>query len=438
MVLKEASSFRDSAGQVIIDNGIYLRRVNECALTDYETLINSGLYGKLIVENLIIPHVEVELGQTYTILKPLQIPFISYPYEWCFSMLKKAAITTLLCALRALDFGMMLKDASAYNIQWVEGKMRLIDTLSFMRYKEGMYWPGYQQFVEHFLCPLLLSSYDKPELSRLLQVNVDGIPVTTAAKLLPFKAHFSKDILLNVYLPAGYYFKKAVDLEITPTKKNITGLINRLLTFTEGLEYKTRSAWTQYANEDSYTRKAQLSKNDIVFKMLSYLKGKTLLDVGANTGDFSELAQAFGYQVIATDRDHDCVEKMYQTKRTILPLVVDLCNPSPAIGWSNTERKSFLDRLNVDTIMALALIHHLCVSNNVPLFMVAELLSQHCRNLIIEFVPLEDKKAKILLGKKTIPPYSETIFVKEFSKYFVCEEKQTVEDSCRSIYLFRR
>lgn len=433
MVREEASSFRDPAGQVVINNGNYLREVNEAYLPEYDRLMESGLYADLISNDLMIPHEELDSR----LLLPKQVPFWSYPYEWCFSMLKGAAVTTLHCAVMALEYDMMMKDASAYNIQYIDGQMKLIDTLSFMLYQPGMMLPGYQQFVEHFLCPLLLMSYGRTEVTKLLTVNVDGISVDTAGKLLPLKARFNHSAMVNIYLPR--LLQQHIDptaLEVHPTKEAVLKSINILLKAVDGLEYKVSSAWSKYENEDSYTLAAKESKKAIIGDILLALPYGAVADFGANTGEYSRFAHTLGHDVIALDRDHDCIERLYVPGLVNkLPLVIDICNPSPAIGWQNTERKSFLDRLHVDTIMALALIHHLCIGNNIPLSKVAELLAAHCRNLIIEFVPLDDKKAQILLGKKNIPPYSEDIFRQEFGRFFTVAQRREVADSKRVIYL---
>ena len=177
-----SSSFRDPSGLVFVREGVFYRQVNVPYKDNYDHLMSSGLYDKLADNKLLIPHEEVSLDpatpdSAYKVLKPEQVPFISYPYEWCFGQLKDAALTTLAIQKRALGFGMTLKDGSAYNIQFLKGRPVLIDTLSFEKYCEGQFWVAYRQFCQHFLAPLVLMSYTDVRLSQLLRVHIDGIPL---------------------------------------------------------------------------------------------------------------------------------------------------------------------------------------------------------------------------------------------------------------------
>ena len=177
-----SSSFRDPSGILFFVNGQVYRQVNQSYKNDYEKLMDSGLYDLLIKKKLLIPHEEVNIEpilneKSYKIIKPQQIPFISYPYEWCFSELKEAALTTLEVQKISMDFGMTLKDASAYNIQFIDGHATLIDTLSFETYRDGQFWYGYRQFCQHFLAPLSLISHKDVRLLQLLRVFIDGIPL---------------------------------------------------------------------------------------------------------------------------------------------------------------------------------------------------------------------------------------------------------------------
>ncbi len=164
------------------------RQVNRKYEQEYVRLMESGLYEKLVKAKLLIPHIEVdnveaESGERFKIIQPERVPFISYPYEWSFGQLKDAALATLSIQKRALKLGMSLKDASAYNIQFVRGKATLIDTLSFELYKEGQPWVAYRQFCQHFLAPLALMALKDVRLSQLLRVYIDGVPLDLASEL---------------------------------------------------------------------------------------------------------------------------------------------------------------------------------------------------------------------------------------------------------------
>ncbi len=153
---------------------------------------------------LLIKHEEIESEKStfpnvFLSIRPSQIPFISYPYEWSFSQLKDAALLTLNIQNIALEYNMSLKDASAYNVQFNDGKPIFIDTLSFEKYKANQPWVAYQQFCEHFLAPLVLMSRVDMRLNKLLCTNIDGIPIEIASKLLPITTYFKFGLLAHVH-----------------------------------------------------------------------------------------------------------------------------------------------------------------------------------------------------------------------------------------------
>lgn len=435
----ETSSFRDPSGNVVIENGEYYRRIYRDYFPTYIELMESGLYKELTDKALLIPHTEVDSNNGYIKIKPRQIPFISYPYEWCFSMLKEAAVKTLEINKIAMQYGLQLKDASAYNMQFYKNKMTLIDTLSFMDWTPGQPWYAYPQFLRHFLNPLLLMSDCDCKLGQLSKFYLDGIPSNITARLLPNLKRLSVPYITHVFSQAMKLKTTKTDVVMLPVVLNT--ILTNLDLFIRGLKYKTKSDWTQYQEAYSYTENAYIRKRDIVSSLLAGSPMGKLADFGTNTGEFAKLAYPLGHKVIAIDNDHDCVESIYNGINNILPLVVDICNPSPAIGWLNTERKSFLERGKFDTVLALALIHHLCIGNNVPLTKVAQMFAGCCKHtLIIEWVPPDDKQAlKLSLnGKKNVPAYTEDIFINEFGNYFSFALPTPITESSRKIYLMRR
>src|SRR6185436_4959816 len=185
-----SASFRDPSGFLFSRGGILYRQVNRAYQKEYARLMESGLYEKLVKAGLLIPHVEVDQPpavevDALKVIQPDRVPFISYPYEWSFGQLKSAALATLSIQKRALKMGMSLKDASAYNIQFVHGKATLIDTLSFEVYEEGEPWVAYRQFCQHFLAPLALMALKDVRLNQLLRVYIDGVPLDLVSELLP-------------------------------------------------------------------------------------------------------------------------------------------------------------------------------------------------------------------------------------------------------------
>ena len=203
----DPSSFRDPCGFVFRQEGSVYRQINAIYKEDYDQLTGSGLCKALVEAGLLVGHEEVaregpEPRIAYKVLKPEPIPFISYPYEWSFSQLKDAALTTLDIQSRALGFGMSLKDCSAYNIQFMKGKPVFIDTLSFERYQEGKPWVAYRQFCQHFLAPLALMSCRDVRLGQLSRVHIDGVPLDLASRLLPVRTRFTFSLLFHIHLHA--------------------------------------------------------------------------------------------------------------------------------------------------------------------------------------------------------------------------------------------
>lgn len=452
---QENSSFRDPCGFVFYKGGKIFRQVNAFYKDDYDLLFNSGLYKSLTSKKLLVIHKEVKVTPfkkeiSYKIIEPQNIPFISYPYEWCFSQLKDAALTMLKIQKLALEHGMTLKDASAYNIQFLEGKPILIDTLSFEKFS-GQPWQGYKQFCQHFLAPLALSAYKDIRLQQLSRIYIDGIPLDLANSMLPRRTYFNLSILLNIHLHSKNLNKTSPanstnsDNKTKISKHNQLGLIDNLSSFIEKLQWKFASKETEWGDYYSFTNYSDDSfkhKKNIIEKLISKKQPQSVLDLGANNGEFSRIASQKGIFTISCDIDPIAVEKNYlKSKKTndknILPLILDLTNPSPALGWENQERRSFGQRSSVDVILALALIHHLAISNNLPFEKIAAFLASLGKSLIIEFVPKEDSKVKILLStrKDIFKDYSENHFEKAFSNYFKITEKIRVAGSKRTIYL---
>jgi hypothetical protein len=412
----------------------------------------------LVREGILVAHQEVDVEAAipdlvYKVIQPELVDFISYPYEWSFSQLKDAALLTIAATRKALDKGMILKDASAYNIQFYHGKPVLIDTLSFEKYQEGTPWVAYRQFCQHFLAPLALMAYQDIRLSQLMRVYIDGVPLDLASQLLPWKTRLNFGLGTHLHLHANAqkrYAGQAVSKEQTTgrqfSKIALLGLLDSLESTVRGLKWQpVGTEWGDYYDATNYTRKAFDAKGLMVESYLKQANPAKVWDLGANTGVFSQIASSVGANVVSFDIDPAAVEKNYRDCRQqkvekILPLVLDLTNPSPAIGWSNRERSSLLERGPVDVVMALALVHHLAISNNVPLTDLAEFFSQAGTWLIIEFVPKEDSQVQRLLTSREdiFPHYNQTDFEAAFSQYFEIRQAQPVADSKRTLYLMEK
>jgi len=417
--------------------------------------MDCGLYQKLVSAGLLIPHQEVDAepalpGIAYKVIQPERIEFISYPYEWCFSQMKDAALATLRIQKTALDFGMSLKDGSAYNVQFRKGKPVFIDTLSFEKYHEGQPWIAYRQFCQHFLAPLALMSYKDIRLNQLLRIYLDGVPLDLASSLQPFRSRLQLSLLSHIHLHARSqkrYEEKSLKInQVRLSRLSLLGLIDNLESTIRKLRWQPgNTEWADYYTESSYSGPALEHKKQLVAGFLDRIHPQNVWDLGANTGIFSRIAGSKGIPAISYDNDPAAVEKNYLACRengetNVLPLVIDLTNPSPGIGWQNRERMSFIERSPADLVLALALIHHLAISNNVPLDILAEFFSSIGNSLIIEFVPKSDPQVGRLLATREdiFPDYTQQAFEDAFGRYFKVLSTAGVRDTERTLYLMQR
>ncbi len=450
-------SFRDPSGFVFSRDGLIYRQINRAYQENYDQFMNSGLYDGLVNDELLISHTEVSLEHAvtedaYKVIKPTPIPFISYPYEWCFSQLKHAALLTLEIQLKALDFGMSLKDCSAYNVQYRNGKPIFIDTLSFEAYREGQPWVAYRQFCQHFLAPLALMSYTDVRLQQLLRVYIDGIPLDLASTLLPTRSRLNFALLSHIHLHAKFQ-RRFADQSTAVESRHVgrtafLGLVDNLRSAVEKLNWQPAGTeWHNYYAISNYSAAALEHKKQLVAEMLDKITPppKSVWDLGANVGFFSRIASDQGIPTISFDIDPAAVEKNYlesvaKAETNILPIVLDLTNPSPGLGWENRERMSIVKRGPADVIFALALIHHLVISNNLPFDKVAYFFSQVGHSLIIEFIPKSDSQVqKLLLNRDDIfGDYNQQTFEHEFSKFFVIQSKNEIPDTNRTLYLMAK
>lgn len=453
-----SGSFRDPDGFVFVADGHVYRQVNASGRTNYDQLMESGLYEALVDRDLLIPHSEAGSdlspgGQSYKILQPEQIPFISYPYEWSFSQLKDAALATLNIQRRALQHGMILKDASAYNIQFCHGKPLLIDTLSFETYQDGRAWVAYRQFCQHFLAPLALMSRKDIRLSQLLRVYIDGIPLDLANSLLPKRTWLNLGVAMHLHLHTraqkryrGKPPTSSSNRQARLGKQALINICDSLRSTIKGLNWDhKKTAWAHYYEGDSYQEEGFDDKYRTVADYLAIINPGCVWDLGANTGVFGRIASDEGAFTVSMDNDPGAVEANYlhskRLKETRLhPLLVDLTNPSASLGWDNAERDSLTARGTTDCVLALALVHHLAIGNNVPIGKIASFLASLSEWLIIEFVPKSDAKVKMLLAsrKDIFAAYTQPAFEEIFSEIYDVVRSKRIQSSDRTIYLLRR
>lgn len=449
--LREPASFRDPSGFVFYREGVVLRQVNAVYGEEYRHLMDSGLYQELVQERLMVAHEDIGKGaaerpECLTIIKPDRVPFISYPGEWCFSQLKQAALLTLKLQARALHYGMTLKDCSGYNVQFQGVRPVFIDTLSFARVRPGEPWVAYRQFCQHFLAPLALMSIVDVRLGSLLRTHLDGVPLDFASRILPLRTRFNAGLGMHIHTHATWQTKprNATSSRKTVSALSLKALADHLTQTVTSLRCDApRSGWTAYYQDGaSYSANDFSRKQEIVRSFLERSQAGTVLDVGANTGFFSRLAASVrGALVVSIDADPWCVELGFrkaceQEAHTVLPLVVDLTNPPSAQGWGGIERGAFHDRVSCDVGLALAVIHHLVIGNNLSFEVVASTLGSLCSTLIIEFVPKDDPLVRSMLGVRQdiFSSYTRENFEQAFGTCFFLEESTAVGNSGRIIY----
>lgn len=449
------SSFRDPSGFIFTSGHTLYRQVNQVYRDHYDQLMNGGLYKALTVKNYLITHSEVSLDSpqpdlAFKIIQPEQIPFPSWPYEWPFDMLKDAALLTLRIAMISLEHDMILKDATPYNVQWNGKNLVFIDTLSFEKYEPGRPWIAYRQFCETFLAPLLLMHHRKISLQELQLAYPEGIPLAIASRLLPWKSRFSMLCYLHIHLHAKLAAKGNTQKDKSahlPREKQLR-LLKSLEMLINSLKLdKTTTTWGNYYGEAATRDNYLEEKENIISSWLNRFPAlETGVDMGANDGHFTRLLSARNISMIAIDADPKAIGSLYMNVKSgkvqaCTALIINLANPSPAIGLNNNERSSFLARAgNRDIGLCLALIHHLFITYHIPFGHMARMFQGLCKNLIIEFVPVSDPKVREMLGsgRNLSPGFDAGTFEYAFTEYFSITDKKQVDSTGRMLYLMEK
>jgi hypothetical protein len=458
---RDPGSYRDPSGFVYRREGVIYRQIQSSFASDWDHFISSGLYDGLVRSGDLIAHEEVDAAlalepPAYRVIRPEPLEIITYPYEWSFSQLKDAALLTLRVQAAATEAGMTLRDASAYNVQFRSGRPVLIDSLSFERSVPGRPWLPYRQFCEHFLAPLALMARVDIRLGGMQREHLDGIPLDLAARLLPRRTRFSLGLGPHIHLHARAQRTSTSEERAAQageqrreggmSASRLATLIESLRSTVEGLQWEPKgTVWADYAENTSYDDVATAAKSSAVSAALRAAGGRRAWDLGANTGRYSRLAATEGYRVVAMDIDPGAVERAYQAVRAesgdaITPLLADLTDPSPGLGWGGAERRGLLDRIETDVILALALVHHLAIGANVPLPMIAALFARLALHAIVEFVPKEDAMVQRLLASRedVFEDYTPAGFESAFAQHFETVSVTRIEGSVRTLYHFRR
>ena len=429
----DPGSFRDPAGIVLRVGNRILRAVSPFGAEEFEAARDSGLLEALVRQEMLVPFREIDptpIAQEFGIsaryvLEHPRLPFISYPYEWSFTALKAAAICHLEVHLIALEHGFTLSDATAFNIQFDGSRPIFIDHLSFRRYREGEYWLGHRQFCEQFLNPLLLRSICGIPHQAWYRGSLHGIPDTELAKILPWPRRWTPIALLNVTLPAYFQRKYADRPAVAKPRRELprAAFKNMLVQLRKGIERLIArrgdaGVWADYVDTHSYAADETSQKKDFIHRYVSAVKPQTVWDLGCNTGAFARVCLAAGAErVIGFDNDPDTLDVAYQLARKdtlpFLPLHMDITNPTPSQGWRERERGGFASRDKPDGVIALALLHHLVVRNNVPIVDAIDWLMSVAPTGILEFVPKNDPMVQRLLALREdiFPQFTREVFL---------------------------
>ena len=457
----EAGSFRDPAGQVYLVDGRVFRTVMPCAVEDFEFVRSTGLVAKLIEYGQLIPESVVDsavLGEagahaSYVLEHPL-LPFISYPYEWSFAALKAAAIHQLDIHLCALEHGVTLSDATAYNIQFRGVEPVFIDSLSFRRYVEGEFWMGHRQFCEQFLNPLLLRSFTGIPHNSWYRGGMEGLSAQELSHVLPFHRKLSFNILTHVVMQARFQSRSGSQLDaeqvVQKRKLPLTAFRQMLLGLQKWIKKLEpagtgKTVWEEYAQDNSYSSDEAQLKRKFITVFIQSVTPKILWDIGCNTGEYAKTAlDAGAAYVVGFDFDQGALDLAFSRanseKLNFVPLYLDAANPAPSQGWAQRERQGLMQRANADGILALALVHHLAIGKNIPLPWIVDWLVSLAPQGIIEFVQKSDPMVQELLRLREdiFDDYSEDSFTRALEEKAVIVRSETVSESGRQLFWFSR
>lgn len=440
-------------------DGRVFRGIYHHSQEDWNYFSTSSLFRELQQEHLLIPTHAVDIDARFppeiveacaTVVEHERVPFVSYPYEWPFGMLKDAALLQLDILERCLRHDFILKDSSAFNVQFIGPEPIFIDVLSVARLEPGEPWIGYNQFCKMFLYPLMLQAYKQVPFQTWLRSELEGFDPLTFSRLMSGRDLLRPGVFMHVYLQAWMQKKLAAARTSIRSKIKKAGVpknaiannIHSLRRLVGKLDMKDRdSVWADYTWTHSYSDTALQQKEDFVRQAMSRQHARLVWDLGCNIGNFSRIAGEHADYVVAMDADHSSIERLYHSlkregRKNILPLVMNLANLSPDQGWGGNERQSPPARRKPDLTLCLALVHHMAISANVPIAAFITWLANLGTSLIIEFVSKEDPMVKQLLLNKddTYDDYNRPFFENCLGKFFQVQESMVLTGGTRVLY----
>ena len=458
---KDHGSFRDPSGFIFEHDKRIIRIIKKFGKKNYEYINSKNIIEESINNNFLIKTKDVTSefeklvnDDNCFFLEHEKIDYISYPYEWGFFQLKDAAIHHLNFQLFLLEKNFILKDSSAFNIQFVNNKPIFIDALSIEKYNEGEYWKGHSQFLQQFLNPLLLKSLKGIDFNNWFKGNLNGLKTSELNSLLSFKDKLSLNVFFSVFLLAKLENKNKLDPskaikkiknQKQLSKKSFRMILIQLKNWIKKLNPKVnKSDWDTYSFSNTYQSKEEEHKLKLVNNFSNTIKPKILADIGCNDGIYSiESIKAGAKQVIGFDVDLNSINKAYlksvKENYNFLPLYFDAMNPSSKCGWNELERKSFNDRIKFDSFIALAFIHHLIIGNNVPMEDALSWITNIAPQGLIEYVDKEDQTVQTMIALKgdIFPNYNNANFEKSLNKFGRIVKKTTITKT-RILYEFSK
>jgi SAM-dependent methyltransferase len=454
----EPGSFRDPGSAVFLAGDKVLRGLSSDATADYDRLTGTSFFPRLMASGRIVG-TTTHKGEAppsprgtpwARVLEHERIPVVSYPYEWPFAMLREAAALQLEVLAAALDENMSLKDGSAYNVQFCGSRPTFIDVGSFERASGP--WPGYRQFCQTMLFPLMIQAHLGVPFQPLLRGSVDGLNPSDVAGMFSGLHRLRKGVLRNVTLHSVLERRVGTGSEQVKTELQASGFstevakatVRNLAKLVAGLEVRRRgSTWSDYRDTCSYSDRDAEAKRAFVRSALAAGEPGLVLDLGANDGAYARLAAERAAYVVAVDGDEVVMDGLFRRLRSegnenILPLVMNLVDPSGGLGWRNRERAPFVERVRPDVVLALALVHHVAIAANVPLPEVVSWLRSFGGRVVVEFVDIDDVQVKRLLANK--PPglfddYGREAFERLLAEHFLVHEQLRLPNGTRTLYL---
>ena len=482
----EPGSFRDRASRVFRHEGEVLRALNAEGLADWEALCRARWFEHLQETRKIVRTRRVDgsgdeaqaseqetkrhaatvraaadEGGWVATLRHETIPFVSYPYEWPFGMLQDAALLHLEVLETALAEGMILKDGSSFNVQWIGTRPIFVDIGSFTRLRPGAPWVGYRQFCRLFLFPLLIQAYKDVPFQPWLRGCLDGISAADCRQLMSIRDLFRPGVFTHVWLQARAEARHDAGIgRAKPARPEdrrdvraalrragfhaglIQANVGRLKGLVGGLRWHgTRSRWAGYAQALPYTKEEQAEKVEFVRRVVHARRWSMVWDLGCNTGDFARIAAERATTVVAIDSDPLVVERLYRTLKEeratrILPLVGDVADPSSDRGWRGAERQTLEGRAQPALILILALVHHLSLGASIPLAEIVAWLAGLGAAVVVEFVERDDPMVRALLRHKDelYGDYDRTGFERCWGAAFDTKRRQVLASGHRILY----